>query len=112
MDVRVAQHPLAQNCHCTGEEPKTKVLAALGYWSHWFSETNTLYRNEGGRRRPAGAAAVTLVRFTDITAMAGLAAPTVGLLGWGTRFFDYDHDGLLDLFVANGHVYPRIDSSG
>ena len=79
------------------------------YLTHFFSETNTLYRNEGGRRRPAGAAAVTLVRFTDITAMAGLAAPTVRLLGWGTRFFDYDHDGLLDLFVANGHVYPQVD---
>ncbi len=67
------------------------------YVTHFFSETNTLYRNEQG------------ARFTDVTTTAGLAAPTVDLLGWGTRFFDYDNDGLLDLFVANGHVYPQVD---
>jgi hypothetical protein len=28
---------------------------------------------------------------------------------WGTSFFDYDNDGLLDLIVVNGHVYPQVD---
>ena len=69
------------------------------YVTHFFAETNTLYRNEGG------------VRFSDVTTTAGLAAPTVELLGWGTRFFDYDNDGRLDLFVANGHVYPQVDQA-
>ena len=69
------------------------------YVTHFFTETNTLYRNEGG------------VRFSDVTTTAGLAAPTVELLGWGTRFFDYDNDGRLDLFVANGHVYPQVDQA-
>jgi hypothetical protein len=27
-------------------------------------------------------------------------------------FVDFDNDGLLDLFFANGHVYPDIDRSG
>src|SRR6202030_4351575 len=29
--------------------------------------------------------------------------------GWGTGFFDMDNDSWLDIFVANGHVYPQID---
>ena len=69
------------------------------YVTHFFTETNTLYRNEGG------------VRFSDVTTTAGLAAATVEMLGWGTRFFDYDNDGRLDLFVANGHVYPQVDQA-
>ena len=67
------------------------------YVTNFFRETNTLYENEGQGT------------FMDITTLAGLAAPTLPLLGWGTRFFDYDNDGDLDLFVANGHVYPQVD---
>ena len=42
MDVRVALHPLAQNCRCNGQTSKTMLLAALGYWTHWISEDNPL----------------------------------------------------------------------
>ena len=64
--------------------------------THFFSETNTLYRNDGGGT------------FTDFTVLAGLAAPTINKVAFGTGFFDYDNDGDVDLFVANGHVYPHI----
>jgi len=57
----------------------------------------TLYRNDGG------------ASFTDVSFKAGLGGPTIPFLGWGTGFLDFDNDGLLDLFVANGHVYPIAD---
>jgi hypothetical protein len=45
--------------------------------------------------------------FTDVTSQAGVgdSAQTEGLaVGWGTGFMDYDNDGDLDLYVANGYI--------
>ncbi len=42
--------------------------------------------------------------FEDVTSQYGLAAPTFGFTGFGTKWLDYDNDGRLDLFVANGAV--------
>ncbi len=39
-----------------------------------------------------------------------LGQASLPLVGWGTAFFDMDNDGWLDLFVANGHVYPQMDA--
>ena len=51
--------------------------------------------------------------FQDRTAAAGLWTPeTQHRLAWGTFFFDADHDGKAELFVANGHIYPQIDQLG
>jgi enediyne biosynthesis protein E4 len=58
-----------------------------------------LYRNDGD------------ANFTDISYEMGIAEPTIPFLGWGTVFIDYDNDGWLDLFEANGHVYPQVDQS-
>ena len=40
---------------------------------------------------------------------SGISELTLLHSGWGIHFFDYDNDGWLDIFVANGHVYPRMD---
>ena len=69
------------------------------YVTNFDGETNTYYENLGDGT------------FADNTAQSGLAAPTVSYLGWGTRFFDFDLDGDLDLFAANGHVYPQVDET-
>ena len=59
-------------------------------------ESNTLYRNLGG------------TFFADATVAAGITRASMAFLGFGTGFFDYDNDGDLDLFVANGHVYDNV----
>ncbi len=47
--------------------------------------------------------------FRDEAAMRGLAASSRPMLSWGVGVADLDLDGLVDLFVANGHVYPEAD---
>jgi enediyne biosynthesis protein E4 len=48
--------------------------------------------------------------FSDVSGPTKLAQPTFPYVGWGTAFFDMDNDGWLDIFQANGHVYPQVDS--
>jgi len=67
------------------------------YITNFSDDYNTLYRNDGD------------AAFSDVSVRAGIATLTIPFLGWGTGFLDYDNDGLLDLFVANGHVYPGVD---
>ena len=41
--------------------------------------------------------------FENVAIQSGMAVPTRLLGGWGLKFFDLDHDGALDLMLANGH---------
>ena len=49
--------------------------------------------------------------FEDVSAATGHAQTSFSYLGWGTGFMDFNNDGWLDIFVANGHVYPQVDQS-
>jgi hypothetical protein len=66
--------------------------------TNFTEQPDTLYRNLGKDS------------FADVSWAAKLAQPTYPLVGWGTAFFDMDNDGWLDIFIANGHVYPQVDS--
>ncbi len=68
--------------------------------SHLRAETNTLYLNQGGGL------------FADLTAASGLGAASLGFTGFGLGFVDFDHDGAVDLFVANGRVGRGLAETG
>lgn len=60
--------------------------------THNVQETNTLYLN-GGRGL-----------FRDATNTLGLGNSSLAYTGFGLAWADFDHDGLLDVFIANGAV--------
>jgi enediyne biosynthesis protein E4 len=47
--------------------------------------------------------------FDEVSDEAGITVATREVLSFGGGFLDYDNDGWLDLFIANGHVYPEIE---
>jgi hypothetical protein len=59
------------------------------------AETNSLYRNDDGG-------------FVESSYLSGLGAISLPWVGFGVRFLDYDLDGDLDLFVANGHIMDNV----
>ena len=63
---------------------------------NFTNEGLALYQNQGGEL------------FTDQGVAAGLTEPSERVLTFGLFFFDYDLDGLPDLFAANGHVADDV----
>lgn len=67
------------------------------YISDFQGSSDHLWRNEGKGF------------FNEVSDSAGITIPTRNVLSFGGGFVDYDNDGWLDLFIANGHVYPEIE---
>ena len=66
--------------------------------TNFSDDVNTLYENLGNGS------------FADATYAAGLGGAVRPFLGWSTALADFDLDGWLDLFVANGHLYPQLET--
>jgi len=66
------------------------------YVTNFTDQPNNLYRNLGQA-------------FTDVGWASHTGQPSYPYVKWGTGLVDFDNDGWLDIFVANGHVYPQVD---
>jgi hypothetical protein len=66
--------------------------------TNFDDDYNILYHNDGRNS------------FNDVSYAAKVAAVSLPYVGWGTKFFDYDNDGWVDLFIADGHVYPQLQN--
>jgi enediyne biosynthesis protein E4 len=64
--------------------------------THFSDDTNILYRNNGKGI------------FEDVTIRSGLAVET-RYIGWGAGIVDLDNNGLPDVFLVTGSVYPEIE---
>jgi hypothetical protein len=86
----IAQGSMGADCGDYNKDGWLDILIAN-------TERTTLYRNDGNNL------------FTDATAEAGLSEPTLPFVGYSPLFLDYDNDGNLDIFVANGHPQDIIE---
>ena len=64
------------------------------------SEKATLYKNDKNEEG---------LFFVDATVNSGLQQPTLPYVGFSPLFLDYDNDGHLDIFCANGHPQDVIE---
>jgi hypothetical protein len=65
--------------------------------THLDQQLARLYQNEGDGT------------FDDATFRSKISYDTFRLSGFGVRFMDFDNDGRVDLFMANGHVLDNIE---
>ena len=105
----MTKHPTSSTATPGGHFNEEGLLAGAAYnrdgaldifVTNFFMETNTLYHNGGDGY------------FRDVTTALALARISLPSLAWGTAFFDFDNDGDLDLFAANGHMDDNVELFG
>ena len=66
--------------------------------TNFADDASTIYRGEGR------------LFYSDVSRRVGVREPTYLALSWGVVPLDYDDDGLTDLVIANGQIYPQVDA--
>ena len=92
-----------------GFDPNGKPQAGMGvdcadydgngypdiFVTNFSEELNALYQNRGDGT------------FEDVSANVGMGSAFLQL-GFGTKMFDFDNDGDLDILITNGHVIDNV----
>ena len=85
------------------------------FMSHWIEQENALYSNMWKEEGAIGGKSSKVegmqpIHLVDESYGASLGEESLKYVGWGTDLFDYDNDGDLDIFVANGHTFQYLDN--
>ncbi len=64
--------------------------------THFADDASGLYKNDGSGN------------FDDVTRLSKVGVET-RYVGWGAGMVDLDNDGLADLFLVTGNVYPNVE---
>lgn len=67
--------------------------------TNFVEQPNNLYHNDGA------------TGFDDVGWPSRFSEHSYFFVKWGCGFADFDNSGWLDIFVANGHVYPQADQA-
>jgi len=73
---------------CNGDGLPDILVSRLGYGSLYMGNANGVYE--------------------DRMMASGLGPLTAQYVGWGSNFLDYDNDGQLDAFIANGDAHHMV----
>jgi hypothetical protein len=66
--------------------------------TNFQDQTNSLYHNTQSGF------------FTEVSFPKGIGEKSLPYLAWGVDFVDFNNDGWLDLFIANGHLDDNIEA--
>lgn len=66
--------------------------------TNYADQPKNLYRNQGAQG------------FTDLAYASKISKSALPFVGWGVGFVDFDNKGLPDVLMANGHIYPEVDT--
>ncbi|HLJ45411.1 MAG TPA: CRTAC1 family protein [Bryobacteraceae bacterium] len=88
---------MAAMCLSVGDYDNDGLLDL--YASDFQDAPHHLWRNRGEGQ------------FEEVSRQVRIGEITAHFLSFGGGFFDYDNDGWVDLFIANGHVYQGVEQS-
>jgi enediyne biosynthesis protein E4 len=73
--------------------------------THWIAQENALYTSTLSELR--GSTTAGTLNFGDDSDRVGLGQISLDQIGWATSFSDFNNDGWLDLWVANGSTMQQ-----
>lgn len=78
--------------------------------THWMAQENALYTNLAAQINTKDLATNNRLKFMDEADRYGLGQIALEYIGFGTFFFDYNNDGKLDIFIANGSTFQNREN--